>query len=135
MDILEKVKEAVISDIEYHTEKISEASRAQPILEKIAYLLQPQIDEEYVDISTNKLKVDFKTTKRAREVVKIFLENTEIEKFEKTMGESLVTLSWHYRAELNGIAILIGPAIPTKKCTPVKKEYSWPYWVCETKKE
>jgi len=65
------------------------------------------------------------------------LEETKIEKFEKTMEESAFRNKpvWHYKAKLDGVWLFIGPAIPNKKCKPIKKEHKYNVWVCETKKK
>ena len=133
MDILERVTEVLDSDTEYHTDKLKKIASIRPAFEKLAVLLQPEIEHEYVSIDEDELEVTFKTNKRAREVVRILLEKTTIEKFERTMEKSAWKdkVLWHYKAQLDGINIFIGPASPLKDCKPVRHKHVWHSWICE----
>ena len=133
MDLLERKNDALEWTLSYYREKLEKARTAEIPLTKLAKILQPEVEDEFVDITMSKFRIDFKSMKRAREVMRMLLETTEIEKFEKTMEESLDEIAWHYKAVLDGISVLIGPAPPQKKCKPIKKHTEWPYWVCETK--
>jgi len=135
MNILKRINEVLEADINYHTEKLIDIDRYRGTLEKLALLLQPEIRKEYARVEMNKLEITFNTRKRAKEVIEKILEETKIEKFEKTMEESAFRdkVIWHYKAKLDGVSLFIGPAIPNKKCKPIKKEHKYNYWVCETK--
>ena len=133
MDILERAREVIESDINYHNEKLMEIKKNEFTFRVLASLLQPEITKEYAHIEADKLEITFATIKRAREVVRKLLEETSINKFERTMEESFYSskVAWHYKAKLDGITLFIGPASPDKKCNPVRREHKYHYWVCE----
>jgi len=131
MNLLERVNEETTRIKEYYEKALTDVLEASVAMKRLAGFLEPEINDEYVEVGITKFRIDFKTQKRAREIIRLLLEKTEIEKFIKTMGESQASLHWHYKAKFNGIDVFIGPAPSNKRCKPVKKNMDWPYWVCE----
>jgi len=115
-----------------YREKLKTINNNKPTLERLAELFHG-MEPTHTYVSTERIDLDFETTKQAREVTNYILDNTEIDRFDKSTESRYEGLWWYYFAKLNGVEVRVGPAPPDRRCKPVKKEYTNSYWVCEPK--
>ena len=130
---LEKEVQTIVKDgIKYHRDRLKAVKSNRPTLEKLAQLLGGA-GAAHIYVTTHRIDLDFDSTKRAREITGYLLKETDIGKFEKVTESKYNGLSWYYKADLDGVEVRVGPALPDRRCQPVKKEYTNSYWVCEPK--
>lgn len=130
MDLQKKVQIELKDAAKNSRERLKAVKNNKPIMEKIAELFK-EVEFNVATIWHNRMDLDVDDIKRTRELTAILLENTEIEKFTKTTESRHNGLYWYYIANLNGVEVRIGPALPDKKCKVVEKTYETRYWLCE----